>query len=515
MRNVTRISGDKVRKFLSDRGISLAVQFVLASLAWLFSEFFAPSTASFWLALVFIVLSIGMIWYRHYFWAAGIVAVLIAYMTALAMHATYVLATDQSHTRLRTIDGISFLEVPASSYLYALLPSSTFDQKVISVNSCGGVTVAKLPLLPYARIRVEGTPFNSPVAFRRLPMLAHKTLMAYIETVTGKSDANERTGLGFGFSADRSVQTPLTDVFPRTFACAESSIPLIPVLEILPWRPDQPARLISAASKILSFRSSYLHGQLTLEAVRALDMGPAEDDYKFLLDFVFNSLVFRMLEGNLFAEAKADILDRLCVIVESSPTAFSGPFAPMKEQMYRELARAYGIKYKLAYPACHIEDSTFAQIEEEAQAQSENSLIAAMQKCESAKTPRELRICIEDQRAHQPKDNNCDVTLCGTPLSGKIPDESAIRFYERRFDDYVVSDGRLVSLKKLESESCPKLRDAAEDLHMLVGCFSQSEWIHGSHWPSTVTGSLDTPIPSDWVKQATSLARAKSCGNTE
>jgi hypothetical protein len=468
MRKAPRVSGDKVRKILSDRGISLAAQFVLASLAWLFSEFFAPSTASFWLALVFVVLSIGLIWYRHYFWATGIVAILIAYMTVLATHATYVLATDQSHTRLRTVDGISFLEVPASSHLYALLSSGTFDQKVISINSCGGLAVAKLPLLPYARIRVEGTPFHSPVAFRRLPMLAHKTLMAYVETVTGKSDANEKTGLGFRFSADGSVQAPLTDLFPRTFACAESSIPLIPVLEFLPWHPDQPARLISAVSKVLSFRSSYLHSQLTLEAIRALDMGSAEDDYKLLLDFVFNSLIFRMLEGNLFAEAKADILDRLCVLVESSPVAFSGPFAPMKELMYKELARSYGRKYKLAYPACHIEDSTFAQIEEEEQVQSDNSLIAAMQKCESAKAPRELRLCMEDQRAHQPKENNCDVTFCGTPISGKISDESAIRFYEKRFDDYVVSDGRLVSLKELESASCPKLQDTAEDLHMLV-----------------------------------------------
>ena len=41
----------------------------------------------------------------------------------------------------------------------------------------------------------------------------------------------------------------------------------------------------------------------------------------------------------------------------------------------------------------------------------------------------------------------------------------------------------------------------------LVGRFSQSEGVHGSHWPPTITASLDVQILSDWLKRATSLVR--------
>src|SRR6266849_1389677 len=42
----------------------------------------------------------------------------------------------------------------------------------------------------------------------------------------------------------------------------------------------------------------------------------------------------------------------------------------------------------------------------------------------------------------------------------------------------------------------------------LVGRFSQSEGVHGSHWPPTITASLDVQILSDWLKRATSQATA-------
>jgi hypothetical protein len=43
----------------------------------------------------------------------------------------------------------------------------------------------------------------------------------------------------------------------------------------------------------------------------------------------------------------------------------------------------------------------------------------------------------------------------------------------------------------------------------LVGRFSQSEWIHGVHWPVAVAASFNAPIPSDWLKRAT-RARTES-----
>jgi hypothetical protein len=469
MRKAGIKAGDKARKFLSDHGIGLAAKFAVGLLAWLFSEFFTPSTVPFWVAVACVLLSLVLFWYRRHLVATGIIVVLLAYMAALALNAKYVLATDQQHIRLRTAEGTSYLEIPANSYLFALLPSDAFHQKVISLISCGGFTVAKLPLLPYAPIRGENAPFHSPLPFRRLPMLSHNILGAYLETKIGKSDANEAIGVAFGFSANDSSQISLTDLFPRTFTCTENSVPLIPIIEILPWHPDQSAYLISAVSRVLSFRAAYLGGQVTLESIRALDMEFIESDYKSLLDFISNSLIFRMLKGNLFAEARADIQDRICVIAESNPVAFSGPFASMKEQMYHELARSSGRKYKLAYPACHIDDSAFAKIESEiAELRSEPSWTTAMLECEGTKTSDELRLCIEEKRTHQPNKRNCEVTLCDGSLNGRISDETAMRFFEKRFSEYVVSEGQLVPIERLDGVPCPKTNDKAEDLYMLI-----------------------------------------------
>ena len=36
----------------------------------------------------------------------------------------------------------------------------------------------------------------------------------------------------------------------------------------------------------------------------------------------------------------------------------------------------------------------------------------------------------------------------------------------------------------------------------LVGRFSQSEWIHGEHWPVAVAASFNAPIASDWAEGA-------------
>src|ERR1700730_4047517 len=51
----------------------------------------------------------------------------------------------------------------------------------------------------------------------------------------------------------------------------------------------------------------------------------------------------------------------------------------------------------------------------------------------------------------------------------------------------------------------------------LVGRFSQSEWIHGVHWPVAVAAAFNAPIPSAWLKRATSTNRtptlqAMDCG---
>jgi hypothetical protein len=461
---------DKVRKFLSNYGVNAAFQLLVVALAWLFSDFFAPLTVPFWVAIICVLLSLGLIWYRHYLLATGIVAVLIVYVTALALHATYVLATDQQHTRLRQVGEISYLEVPTNSYLFGFLPASHIRQKLISIISCDSMRIAKLPLLPYSPIRADKGLLDSPLPFRRLRMLTYNTLNAYVQTSVGGADEKSVVSFGFGFQPNESSQTILTDLFPRSFACTDNSVPLIPVMEMLPWNPDQSAQLVSAVAKVFSLRSAYLHSRVTLETIRSLDMGSGESHYKSLLDFTSNSLILRMLQGNLFAESRADAQDRLCIIVESDPVAFSGPFSPMREQMKRELARSAGRKYRSAYPACHIDDGVFTQIESEAaDSKDSSSWVAAMSRCASARTADELRLCIEDSTVHQQKDRNCDVTFCGAPISGRIPDEKTMRFYEKKFDDYVVFPaGKLIEIAKLETVTCPILRDSAEELHALV-----------------------------------------------
>src|SRR5262249_49388658 len=117
-------------------------------------------------------------------------------------------------------------------------------------------------------------------------------------------------------------------------------LPLLPILEALPWEPGQASRLIEAVMKVDAFRSTYQTGVFSVDEVASLQMGGDSGVYRALLDFLTYSLLERMLEGNVLAEPRADILNKLCVIVEHDHRAFLGPFITLKQALQRRIIHA-------------------------------------------------------------------------------------------------------------------------------------------------------------------------------
>jgi hypothetical protein len=352
-----------IRKLFSDNAAAYIFQIIPAILVWLLWDFFEPFTLTFWIAAISIASSSFLAWSHWYRSAAAICAALVAYCLILPFTATYVLTTDQQRIRYRQVNGASYLELPSNSPITDLLPSKLIRPRLISVISCGGMKVAKLPLLPFTATKADRTLFDSPLQFRRLPLLSYEGIDAYIETSVGNSD--KQRAIGFAASFGRKYDSiNLTSIFPRSISCMENFAPLIPVMEILPWNPDQTNQLVATVAKVFSLRDLYLlHGTITPQFIRTLSIDNDASSYKSLLDFTSDSLIFVMLQGNLLAESRADIRNRLCITIESNPSAFSGPFSPLSKLIKREIAYSVGRTFRSIYPACHIDDDVFNEID--------------------------------------------------------------------------------------------------------------------------------------------------------
>jgi hypothetical protein len=444
-------------------------QSVLAVLGWISWNFFQPVTLNFSVAATCIALSSILVWSRWYRSAAVICVALVGYCLILSFTATYILATDQQRIRYGQVGGVSYLEVPSHSPIIDLIPSKLIRPRLISVISCGGMKVAKLPLLPFTATKADRMLFDSPLQFRRLPPLSYEGLQAYIATSVGDSDG--RKEIGFAASFRRiSDSINLTSIFPRSILCMDNSVPLIPVMEILPWNPDQTNQLVATVAKVFSLRDLYLmRGTIAPQFIRTLSLDNDESSYKSLLDFTTNSLVFVMLQGNLLAESRADIRNRLCITIESNPSAFSGPFSSLSKLIKREIAYSVGRTFRSIYPACHIDDDIFNEIDSlPTRVQEIPNWITAMSNCSRSQTPGELLSCVNGSAFYHLKDENCEASYCGAALTGVISPEDEVRFYEKPIESRVVSqEGRLIEPPTLDSVECPTLRDSYEDLYLL------------------------------------------------
>jgi hypothetical protein len=451
---------------------NLVSWFILAVPLWLLRGFFQPLTLNFWVAATYLAISWFLVRTRsfRYAGAASLAAclALVGYCSFLSLTATYILATDQDRIRYGQVSGVSYLEIPSTFPIIDRLPPELIRPRLISVISCGGVKVAKLPLLPFTPTKADRTLPASPLQFRRLPLLSYDGLEASIETSVGKNDGQK--GIGFSVSfvhIFRSIN--LTNLFPRSISCMDNSIPLIPIMEILPWDPDHTNQLISAVAKVYTLRDVYLHGTATPQIIRTISLHNDESSYNSLLDFTSDSLMFEMLQGNLLAESRADIRNRLCITIKRDQSAFSGPFASLSKMMKRSLAYAAARTFKSIYPACDIEDEVFSQIDSlPLNAQEFPNWVTAMSNCSRSQTASDLLSCLGNSPFYHRKDENCEAAHCGAALTGVVSSEDEVRSYEKPFDGRVVSgDGHLIEPSTLDPVECPTLRDAYEDSYLL------------------------------------------------
>jgi hypothetical protein len=442
--------------------------FILSSFLFVF---LGPLTLNFLIATVILLASFCLIVVRRYVLGYAALGALLAGFIALSFFSTYIIASDRMTIRYREVEGASYLELP--ELIARLFPRSVGEHRLISISSCDDVKMARLPLLPYTIIRADRDLFHTPFAFRRLPPLKISAVKAFVETQAGRFNGQRVFGAGFGFNSDAYDSISITELFPRSLTCNYLDVPLIPVLELLPWDPDRIDNLVAAAAKISTLRQTYLNNEMTThETLASLDINaPSDDPYKALLDYTTYSLTLRALQGNLFAEPKADLETRLCIIVESAKRAFSGPFYQLYERLVFQMARRGGRQYYTIYPGCHIPDDILSSANSLSHAtQDSPQLESGLYECgANAKSAEALRSCVQSLDFSMPQgslNERCEKLFCSTTIHGRIPTEDVLQFYEKQFNDYVLSEnGTLVPLDAYERKDCPKLHNRQEERH--------------------------------------------------
>ena len=109
--------------------------------------------------------------------------------------------------------------------------------------------------------------------------------------------------------------------------------------------------------------------------------------YSALLDAFEYSLIYRMFDGNIFAEMRAHVADTLCRVVDGHPNAFSGPFAALSDNFIRRLVAQLKSRVRLAAPACNVSDDLVRAYEQPTPADERLlPFVATFQKCLEATT---------------------------------------------------------------------------------------------------------------------------------
>ena len=239
----------------------LFVPFILgaipACIAYLLREFFEPFSGWSVFALFCTIIIVGTAAARFYRAAALASLAFVIFITALSLSASYLIASDQYRLRYRTVDGASYLEFPKQFALIKLIAGD----RLITVGKCDATNVAMLPLLPFKPLFRENNIIDK-TGFRRLPDLQFENVRLNIEvsidhisTSSGKPHGS--FGFGFGFSSTSHATIPITWIFPRSMNCQQDHVPLIPILEVLPWNPNDVNSLVEAVIRVDQIRQDY------------------------------------------------------------------------------------------------------------------------------------------------------------------------------------------------------------------------------------------------------------------
>lgn len=293
---------------------------VLGLCAFLYWDLLEVWSWQFWAMAVFGGFLIVSLFRRQWKVAAAELCLALGLLTWICLNASYFIASDQSRYRIRSVEGVTYFEFrsenPISKFIAAKFPA-----KMITLNDCDGQKIAQLPLLPFQPIRPPGPTFSNRISYRRLPALKVNSIEASFEGGVGLykdkwGDTKHTISLQFGFHDLEFKPLLLTEIFPRSLGCVVDLIPLLPVLEVLPWDPENVGDLIKSARRAAQLLDVGTNKKVTLKELDDLRSGLAPNKYGSLLDFVAHSLAQNMLDGNILAEAKAQVIEGQCNLID-------------------------------------------------------------------------------------------------------------------------------------------------------------------------------------------------------
>jgi hypothetical protein len=478
---------------------SILLAGILGLTGWFFLDFLGPRSIWFWLAIADVVFVLGFFKSKYYWTAALAFVALFAFVPIISLSASIYIASDQNHLRYRTVDGIAYLEFPGQiAALKSVAAYRSAAQVIEIVDACGEPKVAKLPLLTYKPISPQKGIIDAPFAFRRFPNLRFEGFELNVLASTGTAtqpggELKHSAGLRLGFRSNEPAEISLTDVFPRSVDCIDKQgVPLLPILEILPWNPNDPDSLIEAFARTKELRRIYPNDVLSFEKLFELRMPDNSGQSKALFDFLIYFLEYQAFAGNAFADIRADYGNKLCVLLEGRQEAFRGPFAAFKNNFLRQIVAEYGPHYRTVYPACDVPDTLLRNYQSVRERREPLPYMATFRNCLA--TAGSIKECLAKDDA--PIDEkNCAADSC----LAKPPEVTLFELYDSKFAEIVANDNNtLVETRTIRPDKCPRLRDSEEDsafilwwLHHANMILSKPVMCSSPAWQADLSRSLD------------------------
>lgn len=404
---------------------------------------------------------------RFFMSATAITFALVSLLVALCLAAPYQIASDQSVWKYRMIDNTAYFEFPQQYSLLSSIATSITKKHLISVGKCDDVVVATLSPLSIVPIFLENNIVDE-IGFRRFPLLKSEYIKLNIDAIVGTgapigTEKRQSIGLEFGYS-DTDASFSLTQIFPRSRKCVQNKIPLLPILEVLPWNADDVSSLVRMATKVEQIRQLYPNHTVTLDTLRQLRIRD-DSSYSALMDFVTYSLMYRMFDGNIFAQMRAHLGDAICGVVNGHPSAFSGPFGALSENFIQQLVAVYGDRIGHAAPSCHVSEELLASYRSASSDETPSlPFTSTFERC--LKSEGSMAKCLaQNDRPYHP---GCDRVECNS-AKGQVSDETLFENYDEIFfDDLVVTElGRTVPASSVKPSECPNFRDKEETQHFV------------------------------------------------
>jgi hypothetical protein len=504
---------DDAKQFIFS--ISALTKYVVAGISWLLLEYLEPGSLTFSIAIGWLVLTFLLTWTRYRVWAVPALLPLIAIVPINFFNATYHIASDQLRLKYRSVEGSTYFEFPGRWSLPKRLSKDQTAGKLVEATTCDDRTVAMLPMLPYRPIQIEREALLTPFSFRRLPNLNIEGFEFKLQVSTGTrlGPDGQKTSMEFEFgfpSPGSATSIPVTLVFPRSVRCIVDNIPLLPVLEMLPWDANDTDSLIKAVRRSDRLREIYERDQIwSLATSRDLKINAADSNsYKALFDFIIYSIAFQSLQGNMFSEARAELGTKLCSIANSHTSTFSGPFSALPEQFLNLIVKELGQRYQIAYPTCYVPPQMMEAFQ--TLARDEDGITpsnATFKKC--LDTASSIQKCLEGDDSAQPNKICRDPFLCDAAPRTYAFQEPLFTSYDGKYDDFVATKvGNTVAIRTLDPMSCPELRDVGEERQFILWWLTRA---------NAITLEPAQCSSADWKRKIaeskTLIERTLSCAN--